>query len=191
MEASRILNLYQFTQLYKDITNQAAGVLAQSDTSEEAAESWRSLSSCQASLWMGRYFDTQLQHKHFGSCASNLNCKYLLVLDSCRALYPHKQEQTPSLAPRELQCTWVKSWNMVLPYLSFSLEISSSRNMVYAECPEWGNRRKRNQLQLQIQGVWQCLFKQILLLFHLNFLFLLHLACGSSHLLPLETHPLC
>lgn len=59
MEASRILNLYQFTQLYKDITSQAAGVLAQSDTSEEAAESWRSLSSCQASLWMGRYFDTQ------------------------------------------------------------------------------------------------------------------------------------
>lgn len=58
MEASRILNLYQFTQLYKDITSQAAGVLAQSDTSEEAAESWTSLSSCQASLWMGRYFDT-------------------------------------------------------------------------------------------------------------------------------------
>lgn len=57
MEASRILNLYQFTQLYKDITSQAAGVLAQSDTSEEAAESLMSLSSCQASLWMGRYSD--------------------------------------------------------------------------------------------------------------------------------------
>ncbi|TRZ15940.1 hypothetical protein HGM15179_011176 [Zosterops borbonicus] len=54
VEASRILNLYQFTQLYKDITSQAAGVLAQSDTSEEAAENWTSLSSCQASLWMGR-----------------------------------------------------------------------------------------------------------------------------------------
>ncbi|NWW36385.1 RN141 protein, partial [Panurus biarmicus] len=54
VEASRILNLYQFTQLYKDITSQAAGVLAQSDTSEGAAESWMSLSSCQASLWMGR-----------------------------------------------------------------------------------------------------------------------------------------
>ncbi|XP_063253736.1 RING finger protein 141 [Prinia subflava] len=54
VEASRILNLYQFTQLYKDITSQAAGVLAQSDTSEEAAESWMSVSSCQASLWMGR-----------------------------------------------------------------------------------------------------------------------------------------
>ncbi|NWH19695.1 RN141 protein, partial [Grus americana] len=54
VEASRILNLYQFIQLYKDITNQAAGVLAQSGTSEEAAESLMSVSSCQASLWMGR-----------------------------------------------------------------------------------------------------------------------------------------
>lgn len=57
MEASRILNLYQFIQLYKDITSQAAGVLAQSGTSEEAAESLMSVASCQASLWMGRYFD--------------------------------------------------------------------------------------------------------------------------------------
>ncbi|XP_037258044.1 RING finger protein 141 isoform X2 [Falco rusticolus] len=54
VEASRILNLYQFIQLYKDITSQAAGVLAQSGTSEEAAESLMSVSSCQASLWMGR-----------------------------------------------------------------------------------------------------------------------------------------
>lgn len=57
VEASRILNLYQFIQLYKDITGQAAGVLAQSGTSEEAAENLMSVSSCQASLWMGRYFD--------------------------------------------------------------------------------------------------------------------------------------
>lgn len=57
VEASRILNLYQFVQLYKDITNQASGVLAQSGASEEAAESLMSVSSCQASLWMGRYFD--------------------------------------------------------------------------------------------------------------------------------------
>uniref|UniRef100_A0A672UWT4 RING finger protein 141 n=1 Tax=Strigops habroptila TaxID=2489341 RepID=A0A672UWT4_STRHB len=54
VEASRILNLYQFIQLYKDITSQAAGVLAQSGTSEEAAESLMSVSSCQASFWMGR-----------------------------------------------------------------------------------------------------------------------------------------
>ncbi|XP_015719483.1 RING finger protein 141 isoform X2 [Coturnix japonica] len=54
VEASRILNLYQFVQLYKDITSQAAGVLAQSGTSEEAAESLTSVSSSQASLWMGR-----------------------------------------------------------------------------------------------------------------------------------------
>lgn len=60
MEASRILNLYQFVQLYKDITSQAAGVLAQSETSEEAAESLTSVSSSQASLWMGRYVDILL-----------------------------------------------------------------------------------------------------------------------------------
>ncbi|POI27071.1 hypothetical protein CIB84_009179 [Bambusicola thoracicus] len=54
VEASRILNLYQFVQLYKDITSQAAGVLAQSGTSEEAAEGLTSVSSSQASLWMGR-----------------------------------------------------------------------------------------------------------------------------------------
>jgi len=57
VEASRILNLYQFIQLYKDISGQAAGVLAQSGTSKEVAESLMSVSSCQASLWMGRYFD--------------------------------------------------------------------------------------------------------------------------------------
>uniref|UniRef100_G1N2R3 RING finger protein 141 n=1 Tax=Meleagris gallopavo TaxID=9103 RepID=G1N2R3_MELGA len=54
VEVSRILNLYQFVQLYKDITSQAAGVLGQSGTSEEAAESLTSVSSSQASLWMGR-----------------------------------------------------------------------------------------------------------------------------------------
>ena len=55
MEASRIMNLYQFIQLYKDITSQAAGVLAQSSTSEDADENSASVTSCQASLWMGRY----------------------------------------------------------------------------------------------------------------------------------------
>ncbi|KAM5186861.1 RING finger protein 141 isoform 2-T3 [Callospermophilus lateralis] len=54
VEASRIMNLYQFIQLYKDITSQAAGVLAQSSTSEEADENSSSVTSCQASLWMGR-----------------------------------------------------------------------------------------------------------------------------------------
>uniref|UniRef100_A0A8C8SR23 RING finger protein 141 n=1 Tax=Pelusios castaneus TaxID=367368 RepID=A0A8C8SR23_9SAUR len=54
VEASRIMNLYQFIQLYKDITSQAAGVLAQSSASEETATSLSSVSSCQASLWMGR-----------------------------------------------------------------------------------------------------------------------------------------
>ncbi|KAK2119096.1 hypothetical protein P7K49_000482 [Saguinus oedipus] len=54
VEASRIMNLYQFIQLYKDITGQAAGVLAQSSTSEEPDESSSSVTSCQASFWMGR-----------------------------------------------------------------------------------------------------------------------------------------
>uniref|UniRef100_A0ACB8G2R0 Uncharacterized protein n=1 Tax=Sphaerodactylus townsendi TaxID=933632 RepID=A0ACB8G2R0_9SAUR len=54
VEASRIMNLYQFIQLYKDITSQAAGVLSQNTNSEGAAENQSSLSSCQASIWMGR-----------------------------------------------------------------------------------------------------------------------------------------
>ncbi|XP_075828000.1 RING finger protein 141 isoform X1 [Microtus pennsylvanicus] len=54
VEASRIMNLYQFIQLYKDITSQAAGVLAQSSASEEPDGSLSSVTSCQASLWMGR-----------------------------------------------------------------------------------------------------------------------------------------
>lgn len=54
VEASRIMNLYQFIQLYKDITSQAAGVLAQSSTSEDPDENSSSVTSCQASLWMGR-----------------------------------------------------------------------------------------------------------------------------------------
>ncbi|XP_040114330.1 RING finger protein 141 isoform X2 [Oryx dammah] len=54
VEASRIMNLYQFIQLYKDITSQAAGVLAQSSTSEDPDENSASVTSCQASLWMGR-----------------------------------------------------------------------------------------------------------------------------------------
>ncbi|XP_014312094.1 RING finger protein 141 isoform X2 [Myotis myotis] len=54
VEASRIMNLYQFIQLYKDITSQAAEVLAQSSTSEAPDENSSSVTSCQASLWMGR-----------------------------------------------------------------------------------------------------------------------------------------
>uniref|UniRef100_A0A8I5N9J6 Ring finger protein 141 n=2 Tax=Papio anubis TaxID=9555 RepID=A0A8I5N9J6_PAPAN len=57
VEASRIMNLYQFIQLYKDITSQAAGVLAQSSTSEEPDENSSSVTSCQASLWMGSSSD--------------------------------------------------------------------------------------------------------------------------------------
>jgi phage protein D len=53
VEASRIMNLYQFIQLYKDITSQA-GVLTQTSSSDEPDENSSSVTSCQASLWMGR-----------------------------------------------------------------------------------------------------------------------------------------
>lgn len=58
VEVSRILNLYQFIQLYKDITRQAAEVLKQSaaptPATEDGAGPLSSTSSCQASIWMGR-----------------------------------------------------------------------------------------------------------------------------------------
>ncbi|KAM4617972.1 RING finger protein 141 [Discoglossus pictus] len=55
VEVSRIMNLYQFIQLYKDITSHAAGVFAQSSSaSEDNAESFSSVASCQASILMGR-----------------------------------------------------------------------------------------------------------------------------------------
>ncbi|XP_070619341.1 RING finger protein 141 [Erythrolamprus reginae] len=54
VEASRIMNLIQFIQLYKDITSQASQVLSQNALSEGTAEDLSSVESCQASLWMGR-----------------------------------------------------------------------------------------------------------------------------------------
>lgn len=56
VEALRIMNLYQFLQLYKDITNHAAGAFAHpsSDAAEDNAESFSSMSSCQASILMGK-----------------------------------------------------------------------------------------------------------------------------------------
>uniref|UniRef100_A0A8C5QKN5 RING finger protein 141 n=1 Tax=Leptobrachium leishanense TaxID=445787 RepID=A0A8C5QKN5_9ANUR len=56
VEALRIMNLYQFIQLYKDITNHAAGAFAQASggAAEENAESFSSMSSCQASILMGK-----------------------------------------------------------------------------------------------------------------------------------------
>uniref|UniRef100_A0A1W7RE28 RING finger protein 141 n=1 Tax=Agkistrodon contortrix contortrix TaxID=8713 RepID=A0A1W7RE28_AGKCO len=53
VEASRIMNLYQFIQLHKDITSQASQVLSQNTPSEGTAD-LSSVESCQASLWMGR-----------------------------------------------------------------------------------------------------------------------------------------
>ncbi|KAM4847517.1 LOW QUALITY PROTEIN: RING finger protein 141 [Urocitellus parryii] len=84
VEASRIMNLYQFIQLYKDITSQAAGVLAQSSTSEEADENSSSVTSCQASLWMG---SPQIKRIKFSlkllfsriSTSSSLACVYMAL----------------------------------------------------------------------------------------------------------------
>lgn len=61
VEASRIMNLYQFIQLYGDMTSQAAGVLAAegaaaNNLTTEEASSTPPLApdACQASMWMGR-----------------------------------------------------------------------------------------------------------------------------------------
>ncbi|KAJ8340198.1 hypothetical protein SKAU_G00348310 [Synaphobranchus kaupii] len=54
VEASRIMNLYQFIQLYKDITTQAAEVLAAEVATEGPSGQLSSVASCQASMWMGR-----------------------------------------------------------------------------------------------------------------------------------------
>ncbi|XP_040183903.1 RING finger protein 141 [Rana temporaria] len=55
VEVSRIMNLYQFIQLYKDITSHADNVYAQSSArAQEDAENLSSVSSCQASILMGK-----------------------------------------------------------------------------------------------------------------------------------------
>lgn len=53
VEASRIMNLYQFIQLYRDITSQAAEVLTEGAAEGPSAPP-PSSESCQASMWMGR-----------------------------------------------------------------------------------------------------------------------------------------
>ncbi|KAM9570731.1 RING finger protein 141-like isoform 2-T3 [Salvelinus alpinus] len=53
VEASRIMNLYQFIQLYHDITSQAAEVLSAEGASLPSGN-LPSGDSCQASMWMGR-----------------------------------------------------------------------------------------------------------------------------------------
>lgn len=53
VEATRIMNLYQFIQLYKDITSQAAELTAEG-ASEGPSGGLSSTESCQASMWMGR-----------------------------------------------------------------------------------------------------------------------------------------
>lgn len=55
VEASRIMNLYQFIQLYKDITSQAAEILSSEVAAEGSSGPLSSEDTCQASMWMGRY----------------------------------------------------------------------------------------------------------------------------------------
>lgn len=54
LEASRIMNLYQFIQLYRDITSQAAEVLSAEGATEGTSAQLSGTDSCQASMWMGR-----------------------------------------------------------------------------------------------------------------------------------------
>lgn len=54
LEASRIMNLYQFIQLYRDITSQAAEVLSAEGATVGPSAQLPSTDSCQASMWMGR-----------------------------------------------------------------------------------------------------------------------------------------
>ncbi|KPP70895.1 RING finger protein 141-like [Scleropages formosus] len=54
VEASRIMNLYQFIQLYKDIMGQAAELPASDNCAEGPSAPQASVDSCQASMWMGR-----------------------------------------------------------------------------------------------------------------------------------------
>ncbi|XP_051513211.1 RING finger protein 141 [Myxocyprinus asiaticus] len=54
VEASRIMNLYQFIQLYKDITSQAAEVFGFEVGAEGSSGQLSSEDTCQASMWMGR-----------------------------------------------------------------------------------------------------------------------------------------
>lgn len=81
MEASRIMNLYQFLQLYKDITSQAVSVLAQRSASPEPEEDASSGASCQASLWMGRYaVPEQLVAPLFHCATTEISLMVFLVL---------------------------------------------------------------------------------------------------------------
>ncbi|KAM6937595.1 RING finger protein 141 [Xenentodon cancila] len=54
VEVSRIMNLYQFIQLYRDITSQAAEVLSAEGAADVLSTQLPSAGSCQASMWMGR-----------------------------------------------------------------------------------------------------------------------------------------
>lgn len=75
VEASRIMNLYQFIQLYRDITSQAAEVLSAEGTFEGPSAQLPSTDSCQASMWMGRSVCT-------GSCPLKRDNKHTVYISS-------------------------------------------------------------------------------------------------------------
>ena len=59
VEATRIMNLYQFIQLYRDITSQAAEVLSAEGATGAPSAQLPATDSCQASMWMGRSVHTK------------------------------------------------------------------------------------------------------------------------------------
>uniref|UniRef100_A0A8C0YX01 RING finger protein 141 n=6 Tax=Boreoeutheria TaxID=1437010 RepID=A0A8C0YX01_CANLF len=124
VEASRIMNLYQFIQLYKDITSQASGVLAQSSTSEDPDENSSSVTSCQASLWMGRV--KQLTDEE--ECCICMDGRADLILP-CAHSFCQKcidKWSRSSLAPTGLylELNLSKRWNVCRPWRETAGQIS-------------------------------------------------------------------
>ncbi|XP_037109985.1 RING finger protein 141 [Syngnathus acus] len=84
VEASRIMNLYQFIQLYCDMTSQAASVLAAegaaaaTTTTNPEASCMPPLApdACQASMWMGRVKELTDDEE----CCICMDCKADLIL---------------------------------------------------------------------------------------------------------------
>lgn len=74
VEASRIMNLYQFIQLYRDITSQAAEVLSAEGATEGPSAQLPSTDSCQASMWMGRCVHLKWSLKFTSVCPLS-HCK--------------------------------------------------------------------------------------------------------------------
>uniref|UniRef100_A0AAZ3RCW9 RING finger protein 141 n=1 Tax=Oncorhynchus tshawytscha TaxID=74940 RepID=A0AAZ3RCW9_ONCTS len=97
VEASRIMNLYQFIQLYHDITSQAVEVLS----AEGASLLSRTLSSgdsCQASMWMGRV--KQLTDEE--ECCICMDGKSDLILPCAHSFCQKCIDKWAYVTPRQL-----------------------------------------------------------------------------------------